>query len=115
MSTFRTTEEDAIIELGERLHHKFSSHDIRNIYRIIHFLMDILTENEHYTHHYNKHHIIMKCLYNFYASYPDSRIAINSYSVYISEHLHTIKRNQNKVKREQENRHSSFCRYCIIS
>lgn len=115
MSTFRTGEEDAIKELEERLHRRFSSHDIRDIYRIIHFLLDILTENEQYNHHYNKEHMIMKCLYRFYASYPESRIAIQSYSVYISERLHEIKRNQYSVERERENRRSSFCRYCTIS
>ncbi len=115
MSTFRNTEEDAIRELSIRIQHRFSHDDIRDIYRIIHFLLEILTENEQYLHHYNKHHIIMQCLYRYYVSHPHSRTVVHSYSAYVSERLQEIKRTQYNKNREKEERHSSFCRYCVIS
>ena len=109
------SEEDAIRELTARIQNRFSHDDIRDIYRIIHFLLEILTENEQYSHHYNKHHIVLQCLYRFYASHPHSRLVVHSYSAYVSERLHEIKRVQYNKKKEQEGRHSSFCRYCVIS
>jgi hypothetical protein len=112
-----TTEEDAIRELGKRIQHRFSHDDIRDIYRIIHLLLEVLTENEHYVHHYNKHHIIMQCLYRFYAGYPHSRVAVHSYSAYVSERLREIKRDKNNKQwdADRKTERTSFCRYCVIS
>lgn len=109
MSRYRSSEDDAIRELGHRIQHKFSHDDIRDIYRIIHLLLEVLTEDEHYTHHYNKHHIIMKCLYQFYATYPHGKVAVHSYSVYVSERLHEIKRAEYEKKRLEQRTSFSKC------
>jgi hypothetical protein len=108
------SEEEAIKELVSHLKHRYAHDDIRDIYRIIHLLLDVLMEDEHYQHHYNKHHIIMKCLYQFYHKYPHSQDIIHSYSAYVSERLHVLKRQAYQVK-QTHTRTSSFCRYCVIS
>ena len=110
----RPSEEEAIHDLTQQLEHRYAKNDIRDIYRIIHLLLDLLTEDEHYNHHYNKHHIIMTCLYCFYVGYPHSRDIVHSYSAYVSERLHSLKQNEYERQREKR-RHSSFCRYCVIS
>jgi len=112
--THRASEEEAIITLLEKLENRYARDDIRDIYRIIHLLLDVLTEDEHYNHHYNKHHIIMTCLYRFYMRYPHSRDIIHSYSAYVSERLHVLKRMEYE-KKQGTTRTSSFCRYCTIS
>ena len=108
------SEEEAIHTLSQLLEKRYAKDDIRDIYRIIHLLLDLLTEDEHYHHHYNKHHIIMTCLYHFYLRYPHGREIVHSYSVYVSEKLHALKRVEWE-KRREETRQSSFCRYCAIS
>jgi len=114
VSEYRPSEEEAISTLMERLTHRYAKNDIRDIYRIIHLLLDVLTEDEHYNHHYNKHHIIMSCLYRFYAGYPHYRDIIHSYSAYVSERLHEL-RHVEYEKKHEHRRTSSFCRYCVIS
>jgi hypothetical protein len=108
------SEEEAIQTLALHLEHRYAKDDIRDIYRIIHLLLELLTEDEHYQHHYNKHYIIMSCLYQFYGRYPHSRDIIHSYSAYVSERLHVLKR-ETYQKRQEHTRTSSFCRYCVIS
>lgn len=110
----RPSEEEAIHELTQRLEHRYAKDDIRDVYRIIHLLLDVLTEDEHYQHHYNKHHIIMTCLYQFYRQYPHSHDIVHSYSAYVSEKLHALKR-QGYNKKQEDTRKSPFCRYCTIS
>jgi hypothetical protein len=112
--THRASEEEAIATLLEKLENRYARDDIRDIYRIIHLLLDVLTEDEHYNHHYNKHHIIMTCLYRFYVRYPHSRDIIHSYSAYVIERLHALKRMEYE-KKQGTTRTSSFCRYCTIS
>lgn len=111
MSLSSSTEDDAIITLTQRLEHRYAKNDIRDIYRIIHLLLEVLTEDEHYSHHYNKHTIIMGCLNRFYVHYPHSHIVIHSYSAYVSESLHKAKQDQNKLMYEKKR---NSCRYCVI-
>lgn len=111
MSHYRPSERDVIRDLGLCIQDKFSHNDIRDIYRIIHHLLELLTEDEHYNHHYNKQYIIMQCLYQFYENYPHGRIAVQSYSAYVSERLHEIKRDEYEKKRLEQR--CSFSR-CII-
>ena len=104
------SEGDTIHELVERIQSKFSHDDIRDIYRIIHLLLDILTEDGPYKYHYNRHHIIMQCLYQFYAKYPYGKVAVHSYSVYVSERI--TERKKLEYKKGLEKRTS--CSRCII-
>jgi len=107
------SEKDAVQALVLRLHRRYAKDDIRDIYRIIHLLLEILTEDGHYNYHYNKHLIIMNCLYTFYASYPNSREIIRSYSSYVSEKLHDQKHQEN-VRHHKKDRRSSFCSGCVL-
>lgn len=114
ISKVNTSEDEVAIELMDKFKHKYSNKDIRDIHRIIHLLLDVLTEDEEYKHHYNKYTIIMSCLHRFYASYPNQYMIIHSYSAYVSERLHEIKREAYE-KNDNNHRKSSFCRYCVIS
>lgn len=109
-----TSEDEVAIELMDKLKNKYSNKDIRDIYRIIHLLLEVLTEDEEYKHNYNKYTIIMSCLHQFYASYPNHHAIIQSYSVYVSEKLHELKRDSYE-KIYNKDRKSSFCKYCVIS
>ena len=113
MSIPYESEQNVVRQLVDRLHQRFAREDIRNIYRIIHLLLEILTEDEHYNYHYNKHLIIMNSLYAFYEKYPNSREIIRSYSAYVSECLHDVKQKETGRRKEKE-RHSSFCRGCVL-
>jgi hypothetical protein len=114
MSIVYISENEVICELVSHIQRKFSHEDIRNIYRIINLLLEFLTEDGKYNYHYNKHHIIMQCLYRFYQSYPCGNVTIHSYSAYISERLREIRRNENRKKMEKDNGRISCRHYCVI-
>ena len=109
----KTSEDEIAIQLIYKFKNNYSNKDIRDIHRIIHLLLDVLTEDEQYKHHYNKYTIIMSCLHRFYAAYPNHNTIIHSYSSYVSERLHEIKKEAYE-KDYSNQRKSSFCKYCVI-
>jgi hypothetical protein len=107
------SEEDDIKEL----HRLISSHykeNIQYIYKVICKLISYLTEDSRFNHHYNKYLIVVSCLERCYHWHPHHKEIIHSYHSYISEELHRLK-SEEYEKRTKERRHSSFCRYCVIS
>jgi len=108
VSARSNSESDAVQRLSAQLEHRYAKDDIRDIYRIIHDLVDHLTVDPLYDHHYNKHLIIMNTLHRFYAAYPHSYVVIHSYSVYVAERLHEIKQQQKQKEKDNE-RTSCHC------
>lgn len=107
-----SSEDEIAIKLINVIESKYSKTDIRNIYRIIHLLLDILIKDEKYKYNSNKYIIIMICLHRFYVSYPNSHDIIQSYSVYVADKLHEIKC---KMYEDRDKDRSLFCKYCVIS
>ena len=107
------SEPDAIDDLYHILSRRYSSKDIRDIYRIIDDLIGYLTGSGKYAFHYNKYTIIIQCLKRLYKYYPHGIEIVHSYSSYISEQLRQIRKEEAREQHDKK-RDSFFCKYCVI-
>lgn len=105
------SEEADVHELVSELESRYS-HDTRNMYRIIDWLVTELTESKRFSHHYNKYTVIMKSLEKFYIKIPYGHQIVYSYRAYVANALHE-KKEKEKERREEERRDRKSCR-CVL-
>lgn len=94
---------DDTLRLANLMIKRYGNQDTRNLFKVCDDLIDRLTHDRSFSHHYNKYTITMNVMHTMFPHQPE---VVHSYSGFVSTEFQRIRR----LEQEERTNHRTSCR-----